>query len=350
MTPMLSTIVDLRSDTVTRPSEGMRRAMAAAEVGDDVYGEDPTVNRLEERCAALAGKGGALFVPSGSMANLVAQLCHVGRGDEVIVGEGSHCMRYEAGGGAALAGSQYAVVPGGGLFTAADVEARARVRSLHSPGTALAWIENTHNFGGGVVFPPGELRRIRELASGLGIALHMDGARVFNAAAACGRPVGELAALVDTLSFCFSKGLGAPVGSVLCGAAELIGRARRWRKMLGGGMRQAGVLAAAALYALDHNVERLAEDHANARLLAEGLAQEGGGLRVDPRSVETNIVMAGTGGKDPAALVRALGERGVLAGAVDRGRVRFVTHLDVSRRQVEEALPLIRAAAREALA
>ena len=318
--------------------------MARAEVKDDVYGEDPTVNRLQEECARVAGKEAALFVPSGSMANLVAQLCWVRKGDEVIIGAESHCFRYEVGAGAALAGAQYAVIPGSGLFTAAQVREKIRPRTFHTPGTALVWIENTHNFGGGIVFPLDEIARVKGACAEAGVPLHMDGARVFNACAATGRNARDIAAAVDTLSFCFSKGLGAPVGSVLCGPRGWIDEAKRFRKMVGGGMRQAGILAAAALYALENNVARLGEDHANARFLA-GHAAGMKGLKVDMDTVQTNIAVVEVTAGDARLFVQRLKAGGVLINALDARRVRFVTHLDVARADIEAALPVIERAA-----
>ena len=333
-------IIDLRSDTVTRPGPGMREAMARAEVGDDVYGEDPTVNALEERSASLAGKEAGLFVPSGSQANLISLLTHVPRGEEVIVGEESHCVRFEAGSGAVIGGVQWSVIPGDGRFTAGEVRARIRERTLHSPGTALVWVENTHNMGGGRVFPLDEMHRIRDLCREKGIPVHLDGARIWNASAATGRSVAEWAAPVDSLSFCLSKGLGAPVGSVLMGSRDFVDRARRFRKMLGGAMRQAGVIAAAGLYALDHNVGRISEDHESARLLAEGLRGIAG-LEVDG-AVETNIVMGRTSTMEARLLAEACRARSVLFHALGERLVRFVTHLDVSREMVGCAVLRIR--------
>jgi threonine aldolase len=315
----------------------MREAMAAAAVGDDVYGEDPTINALELASAEITGKQAALFVPSGSQANIIAQLVHVTPGEEVILGHGSHCMRYEAGGGAALAGAQYCVVPGNGLFTAEDVRRRFSERTMHNPGTCLVWMENTHNMGGGIVFPHEDMKAVSELAHERGVPVHVDGARVFNAAVATGVPVNEWAVLCDTISFCLSKGLGAPVGSVLCGSQEFVDAARRMRKRLGGAMRQAGVLAAAGLHALQVNVDRLAEDHENARYLAERL-DAADGIEVDPSAVETNIVMAEVGAMTAADLSARCRERGVLFHPLGERRVRFVTHLDLTREMVERGV------------
>jgi threonine aldolase len=341
---MLERVIDLRSDTVTRPTEAMRRAMTLAPVGDDVYGEDPSVNELEVYAAELVGKEAALFVPSGTMANLVAQMAHCERGDEVVLGAGCHCMLYEVGGGAALAGVQYHVIPGDGRFTAEQAEEVLAERSLHGPGTGLVWIENTHNMGGGLVFPLAEIRRIAVLCRSRAVPLHMDGARVFNAGVAGGVGVREIAAEVDSLSLCLSKGLGAPVGSLLCGSVETIGRARRLRKRLGGGMRQAGIVAAAGLWALQHHVERLHQDHFNAKRLAGGLANVAG-VEVDAGAVETNIVIArvGAGWGTAPELQAAAREKGVLFHALDRTRVRLVTHLDVGTPEIDRAIQVLRA-------
>ena len=334
------TRIDLRSDTVTLPSPGMREAMARAVVGDDVWNEDPTVAELEALAAERTGQAAGLFVPSGSMANLIAQLVHVGRGDEVVCGQDAHCMHDEVGAGAALAGVQYAWIPGDGRFTAAEVAERLRPRTFHTPGTALVWIETTHNRGGGTVFPPDEVERIAALCRARGLPLHLDGARVFHAAAALGVPVRELTRHFDSLSFCLSKALGAPVGSVLCGSVAFRTAAHRFRKMLGGGMRQVGIVAAAGLYALRHNVERIVEDHANARRLATALAALPG-VVADPAAVATNIVMLGVPG-DAAALVERLAARGVLAWAPDDRRIRFVTHLDVDAAAIDRAAAVVR--------
>lgn len=332
--------IDLRSDTVTKPSEGMREAMSRAAVGDDVYGEDPTINRLEEMCAEIARKEAALFVPSGSMANLIAQMCYIQKGDEVIIGANSHCFRYEVGAGAAIAGSQYVVIDGSGLFTADQARQRLRPPTFHTPGTALLWIENTHNMGGGIVFPLEEIRRLKALAGEHGLPLHMDGARVFNASVATSTPVGDITRHVDSVSFCFSKGLGAPVGSALCCSRDMRTMAHRFRKMLGGGMRQAGVLAAAALYALENNFERLAEDHENASRLAQNLAGMPG-IEVDLDSVQTNIIMAHLPVIGADDLVEELRQRGVLIHAITPDSIRLVTHLDVSAADVDRASSII---------
>lgn len=340
---MSGSVIDLRSDTVTRPSPAMREVMARAPVGDDVYDEDPTVIELEARSAELAGKQAGLFVPSGSMANLIAQMVHADRGSEVIVGESSHCVLYEVGAGAAIAGVQYNVIPGGGLFTADQAAARIKEPTFHTPGTGLLWVENTHNMGGGVIFPQEEIGRLGALAREHGLPLHMDGARIFNAAVASGKPLTELAREVDSLSFCLSKGLGAPIGSVMVGSAEFRVKAHRLRKMLGGGMRQVGIIAAAGLYALEHNVERLAEDHRRARHLAEAVGAMPG-MRVDLETVQTNIVMADVTTGRAAELVERCKPEGLLFHGLSSGRVRFVTHLDLDDEQIERSLAILRQA------
>jgi threonine aldolase len=338
--------IDLRSDTVTRPTAGMRQAMAEAEVGDDVYGEDPTVNRLQARAAQLLGKEAALFVPSGSMANQIALKLHCQPGDEVIIGEGSHNYLYEAGAAGAIAGVQFAIVGQGGLFRGADVAAAFKPESNHSLApTRLVCVENTHNRGGGAVWPLAALTEVAAAARDKQLALHLDGARLLHAALALGQTAATLAAPFDTASLCFSKGLGAPVGSVIAGSRAHMDRAHRLRKLLGGGMRQAGILAAAALYALDHHVQRLAEDHAHARLLAAGLGALPG-LSVALPEIPTNILMVDLGAALPPAeaLARELAGRGLLCLAIGARRLRLVTHLDVTAADCERAVALFAAA------
>ncbi len=335
--------IDLRSDTVTQPTPAMRQAMFEAPVGDDVYGEDPTVNRLEEVAAQRMGKEAALFLASGTQANQVAVLSHAGRGEEVIVEEESHIFYYEAAGIAALSACQARTIPGHrGAMDLNRVEAAIRADNIHYPRTALICLENTHNRAGGTVLPPGHLEELAALARRHGLPVHMDGARVFNAAIAKGRTAAEVAAPVDSVMFCLSKGLAAPVGALLAGSRELIAKARRYRKLLGGGMRQAGILAAAGLVALDTMVERLAEDHANARELARGLMGMDG-LRLELETVQTNMVLFEV--VDPAwdapALVAALAQVGVLCGAFGPRRIRLVTHNDVATQDVPEALDRI---------
>ena len=332
--------IDLRSDTVTRPSPGMRAAIAAAEVGDDVLGDDPTVDRLQRRTANLLGQEAAVFVPSGSMANQIALLLHCRPGDEVIVGEGAHMAFHEAGAASAIAGVQLEMVGAGqhGMFRGVDIAAAVKPESRLAPPTRLVCVENTHNRGGGNVWSRDDLTDVVNTCRGRGLALHLDGARLMNAAVASGSPPRELAAGFDTVAFAFSKGLGAPVGSVIAGRAADMDRAARLRKMLGGGMRQSGILAAAALWALDHNVDRIKDDHDNARFLAGRLA-EIPGVRVDLARVATNIVMADLAPALPpvADLVARLHAHGVRVLAFGPRRIRFVTHLDVDRAACEEA-------------
>jgi len=317
--------VDLRSDTVTRPTPAMRRAMAEAEVGDDCYGEDPTVNRLQRMAAEAVGMEAALLVPSGTQGNLLALLTHCERGDEYLVGDEAHTCKLEGGGGAVLGGLHPQPVPmeSDATLDLARVRAAIKPHDDHYPRTRLLCLENTHN---GKVLPPVYLPRARELAERHGLALHLDGARVFNAAVKLGIPVGSITRYFDSVSFCLSKGLGAPAGSLLCGGRDFIARARRWRKTAGGGMRQAGVLAAAGIVALEGHVERLAEDHANAKRLAEGLAQVDE-MGVDPAAVQTNMVFAHPGAERAAALARSLREQGIVIAA--DSPLRMVTHLDV---------------------
>jgi threonine aldolase len=329
--------IDLRSDTVTQPSPEMRKAMAAAEVGDDVYGEDPTAARLEARVAELCGQEAALFVPTGSMGNQIALLLHCRPGDAVVVGEGTHCMAFESGAGAALAGVQFSVAGRGGLFTAQELTAALYPVHDTFPRNRLVVLENTHNRAGGRVFPQSEVKAIAKLARDRGMAVHLDGSRLWNAAIASGLSLPELAAPADTVNVCFSKGLGAPVGSALVGPRALMRDARRLRKMLGGGMRQVGVLCAAALYALDHQRERLVEDHALARSLADGLNAIPG-YTVDLASVETNIVNVGCPGSPAPEVVRRLAERGVLVNSTGPNSLRAVAHRDVNHKDIAAAL------------
>lgn len=338
-------VVDLRSDTVTRPTVQMRRAMAEAAVGDDVFGEDPTVRALEERAADVLGKAASLFVPSGTMANQIALLCHTRPGDEVIVGEGAHVAWYESGAGAAWAGVQFAVAGRGGLFDAADVEEAAKPNAYWLPRTSLVTVENTHNRAGGRVFGGDAVTRIAELCRARSFALHLDGARIWNAAVATGRTEAEIAREADTVSACFSKGLGAPVGSVFAGSRELVERARRFRKMLGGGMRQSGILAAGALHALEHHRARLADDHAHAALIADALVGHEH-VVLDRASVETNIVIFDLRSTDGETFVARLREHGVWAHAIGPRRIRLVTHLDVTRAMCERAAEIVSIAAK----
>jgi len=337
-------IVDLRSDTVTKPSPEMRKAMAEAEVGDDVFGEDPTVNLLQERVAELLGKEAALFVASGTMANQVAIRAHTEPGDEVVLESDSHVCNYESAAPAALSGVQLRMLSGRyGVITAEQIESAIRPAGVHYPRTSLVWIENTHNRAGGTVFPLGEIARIGELCRREGLKFHMDGARLLNASVASGVSPGEFASPVDSTSICLSKGLGCPVGSVLAGSSDFIERAKRFRKMFGGGMRQVGILAAAGLYALEHNVDRLADDHANARRLAEAIAGLPG-VGVDLEAVQTNIVIIDVSGSKLTApeAQELLKSEGVLVLPRDMRTLRAVTHLDVSREDIEHAIKCFR--------
>lgn len=317
----------------------MRAAMAAADVGDDVYGEDPTVRALEERVAGLLGKESALFVPSGTMGNQIGLLVHTRPGDEVIIGEGSHCAFYESGAASAWAGVQFAVAGRGGLFDAEQMLEAVKPPHYYFPRTRLVVLENTHNRAGGRVFPQAEVLKIAEAARASGLGVHLDGARIWNASAASSIDVAELAAPFDTLSVCFSKGLGAPVGSAFVGSREHVLAARRFRKMLGGGMRQAGILAAGALYALEQHRGRLVEDHASARLFADALRGVAG-IEVAP--VETNIVVLTSTQLDASELARRAAERGVLMNATGGRTLRAVTHLDVDASQVRAAAATLR--------
>lgn len=333
--------IDLRSDTVTRPGPDMRAAIAAAPVGDDVYGEDPTINRLQETVAELLGKEAALFVPSGSMANLIAIAVNTRPGDEVIVGQSSHSWLFESGGAAAIAGVQFRVIPGDGRYTAAEAAAVINPADDHFARTSLLAIENTHNMGGGVIWPRADRQAVLELAAARGLATHLDGARLWNAAAGSDESEAEIAAGFDSVSVCLSKGLGAPVGSLVAGSRELVTEAHRVRKRLGGGMRQAGLLAAAGLWALEHTRPRLAEDHANARLLAEAVAGVDG-LSIELDRVQTNIVMVDIdAGSGAGALKARAAAAGLLFGTIHDGRFRLVTHCDVSADDCRSATEII---------
>jgi threonine aldolase len=326
-------VVDLRSDTVTRPSPGMRAAMAAAEVGDDQFGEDPTTNRLQERVANLLGKEAALWLPTGTMANQVALRVLTRPGDDVIVSRASHAVWHETGAGAANAGVQFTEIGSSGSFTPEELRGAIKPRAhMLFPPTTLIEVENTHNRAGGIVIPPDRTAALCSVAAEAGLAAYLDGARLWNAAVACGRPVADLASPFDLVSVALSKGLGAPGGSLLAGSAELIARAVRYRRMAGGAMRQVGIFAAAGEYALDHNVDRLAEDHANARLIAERLAVSPA-IELDLASVQTNIIVFGLSptGPDAPTLVARARDAGVLVVALGPRAVRAVTHLDVSR-------------------
>lgn len=323
-------MIDLRSDTLTKPTDGMRAAMARAEVGDDVYGEDPTVARLEERVAAMFGHEAALFTPTGSMANVLAVRSLVSAGQEVLCEASAHIARAELGAHGAYTGLTMRTW----IHPRGQVDL-ATIRTIFAPDmgpffvpTAAISVENTHNFAGGAVLPLQDLRDLREFATGVGVGVHVDGARIWNAHVATGTPLAEYGAIADVLAVCLSKGLGAPVGSLMVGSADAVAEARVWRKRMGGGMRQTGILAAGGLHALDHHVERLADDHAHARLLAEACG-------VDPETVDTNIVVVPR--SDAGEFVAAARDAGVLVAPVGPAVVRMVTHLDVSRADAERA-------------
>jgi len=333
-------MIDLRSDTVTQPTDAMREAMARAEVGDDVYGEDPTVNRLQDMAAALLGKRAALFVPSGTMGNQLAIRAHTQPGQEVIVESKAHIVRYEQGAAGALAGVQlHWVVGDRGIMTAEQVEAAIRPKDPYSIPTGLICIENTHNSGGGTIYSLSTIEKIRAIATKHGIPMHLDGARLFNAVAATTLPAATYAQHFETVSFCLSKGLGAPAGSLLVSSdTQLIERARRFRRMYGGAMRQSGILAAAGIHALEHHVARLKHDHDHAKKLARAL-QQIPAVRIAPQHVETNIVIFDVPDHrlTPADLVTQLKDHGVLIHAIGGRSFRAVTHLNISTKQIDEA-------------
>ncbi len=337
-------MIDLRSDTVTRPTPAMRRAMAEAEVGDDVYGEDPTVNRLERRAAEVLGKEAAVFVPTGTMGNTIGIKLHTEHGQEIICEARSHLLNYELSMMAWFAGCIGRPIHAeDGILRWDQIQREVRRVSPHWAPTGLIEIENTHNMAGGTVYPVEVIREIAQGAHERGLKVHMDGARLFNAAAYLGVPVREIVSEVDTVTFCLSKALGAPVGSMILGTGEQMERARLYRKRLGGGMRQAGVLAAAGLIALEEHPGRLAEDHSNARFLAEALS-EFPGIRLDPRKVQTNIVIvdiSGTG-LTAAELSGRLKDRGVLMNGIGTAHMRLVTHYDVNRDACAQALDVMR--------
>jgi threonine aldolase len=337
-------LIDLRSDTVTKPTSAMRKAMAEAEVGDDVYGEDPTVNKLEELAAEMMGKEAGLFVPTGTMGNLVSVISHCQRGQEVILGAESHVFYYEVAGAAVVGGLGYRTIQENsmGHLSAEQVASAIRGQNIHFPTTGLLCLENTHNRAGGTVMSLEHSAGLCKVAHDHKVPVHLDGARVFNAATYLQKNVRELVADFDSVQFCLSKGLGAPAGSLVVGKKDFIDRARKNRKMLGGGMRQVGVLAAAGTLALTEMTKRLDEDHYQARRLAEGL-QLVPGLEVDLATVHTNIVIASTrtSGKTGAEWAERLRQKGVLINAVGPYTLRFVTHYDVTRPDIEEALTIM---------
>jgi threonine aldolase len=337
-------IIDLRSDTLTLPTPAMRAAMAAADVGDDVFGEDPTVNRLEETAALKMGKEAALFVASGTMANIVSQMVHCGRGDEMILGDQAHIFYYEQGGSAALGGIHPRTVKNqpDGTLALEDIETAVRPDNIHFPRTRLIVLENTHNRCNGKPIDADYMEAVAALARRFDLKLHVDGARIFNAAIALKCDVENLTASADSISFCLSKGLGAPVGSLVCGSKAFIAQARRIRKVLGGGMRQAGILAAAGMVALTEMVDRLAEDHENAQHLARGLARIDG-LRIDPGQIETNIVFFEVTRKKmtPSQLAERLGAAGVRVLPSDPRRLRAVTHHPLTKADIDRAVTTV---------
>jgi threonine aldolase len=332
--------IDLRSDTVTKPTPPMRKAMAEAEVGDDVFGEDPTVNALQEKVAQLLGKETAIFVPSGTMANQLAIKVHTQPGDEVIIEATSHPYNFEGGAGAALSGVQFYCLKGlRGILDASQIEEAIRSEDHHFPVTRLVCLENTHNRGGGSIYPIEKIAEIYRLARSRGLLIHLDGARLWNASVATGIKPHEYAQWADSVSVCLSKGLGAPIGSLVVGSKTFIDRVHRFRKMFGGGMRQVGIIAAAGIYALDHHIERLGEDHKNAKHLALGL-NELKGVSIDPDQVETNIIIFNIAdtGMTAFQMTEGMKKNGVLIHPVTKTQIRLVTHLDVSSEDIETAL------------
>lgn len=337
-------MIDLRSDTVTKPTEAMRRAMAAAEVGDDVYEEDPTINRLQDLAAETMGKEAGLFVPTGTMGNLVAILAHCGRGQDILLGDNSHVFVYEAGGAAVVGGLSYHTLPNDrmGMLDPALVETSIRQPDVHYAPTGLLCLENTHNRSGGTVLSKEQIDQLCEVAHRHNVPVHLDGARIFNAATYLEMPVAELVENLDSVQFCLSKGLAAPAGSIVVGKKDFIAKARHMRKMLGGGMRQAGVLAAAGLISLTEMTKRLDEDHYNARKFAQSLALVDG-FDVDLETVQTNIVAVNLNERTATAAewVARLKANGVLVGASGPRRLRFVFHNDIARPDVDKALTTI---------
>ncbi|MEJ7654836.1 MAG: GntG family PLP-dependent aldolase [Chloroflexia bacterium] len=338
-------VIDLRSDTVTHPTPEMREAMARADVGDDQSGEDPTVNRLEQAAARAVGKEAAMYVPSGVMGNLCAMLTHCGRGDEVVMGDESHIFWYESGGGSVLGGLPYRTVPNGpnGELDPDDVNYAIRIDRNGFPPTGLVCLENTHNRCGGTVVALEQMRAVVEVAHARDVPVHLDGARIFNAAAALGVPASEIGSTVDSVQFCLSKGLSAPVGSVLAGSAEFIKEARRNRKLLGGAMRQAGVIAAAGLVALEQMADRLPEDHAAARRFAEALSQVEG-VRLDLATVQTNIVIFELTHPTltPDDFLRALADEGLRVSGMGGRQVRVVAHHGIEPEEYDRAVEIVR--------
>lgn len=340
-------VVDLRSDTVTQPTDEMRKAMAAAEVGDDVYGEDPSINRLEAMAAERLGKEAAVYVTSGTQGNLVSVLAHAGRGDEIILGDQAHIFKSEAGGVSVLGGVAFQTIPNDkrGMIDPDELEATIKPPNLHFTRTAVVALENTQNNAGGAVLTSEDTKSIADVAHAHDIPLHIDGARIFNASVALETPVAELVKDADSVTFCLSKGLSCPVGSVIVGSNEFIQEARRWRKMLGGSMRQAGIIAAAGIVALDTMVERLAEDHANAYQLAVGLSKIDG-ISIEPDMLPTNLVRFEVTAKNRAEIAQKLAERGV-KGASPMYGWRFVTHYGITSEDIDYALDVVESTFKE---
>lgn len=336
--------IDLRSDTVTKPTEEMLQAMITSPVGDDVWGDDPTVNALQERCAAMFGKEAACFVPSGTMANQLAIRAQTQPGDEIIIHQESHIVHYESGGAAALSGCSFATTRGDrGFFTSEDVQSLVRDQDAHLCHSQLVALENTHNRGGGSIWPLEQLVSVCSTAKNLGLRTHLDGARIWHAIVATGIDAATWTEPFDTISACFSKGLGCPAGSIVVGSKETIFRVHRFRKQFGGTMRQTGILAGAANYALDHHMHRLQEDHQHAKLLAEGLDLIDG-ITCSVENTETNLIFFDLDPRvgDGPTFCRQLWKKGVLAEALDPQRVRFVTHLGVCKKQIDEALDIVK--------
>jgi len=335
-------MIDIRSDTVTRPSKGMLEAIMKAQVGDDVFGEDPSVNELQERCAEITGKEKALFTPTGCMANQLAVKAHTKQGDEVIVERESHILNYETSAPSVISNVQLYPVPGFyGVMSPEDIEKHIRPKDYYFPLTSLICLENTHNRAGGTIQPLDNIKAISDIAKKYGLKMHLDGARIFNASIATGLSVKEYSSYFDSISFCFSKGLGAPVGSVLCGSSEFITLAHKWRKILGGGMRQAGILAGAAIYALDNNVDRLSEDHEKAKFFANEISQIDG-IKIEPENVQTNIVIFSTMKYKKSEFMALLREKGVIISSGSFENLRTVFHLDVSMEEVKKAVGIIK--------
>jgi len=336
---MSQQFIDLRSDTVTKPSKAMREAMANAEVGDDVFGEDPTVNKLQETVASLLGKEKALFVPSGCMSNQLALKAHTEMGDEVIMEQDAHMFNYETAAPSIMSAVQVKTIPGvRGVFHAEELPPHIRPALYYMPRTRVICVENTHNRAGGAIFPIEEIKKLSQFCKEREIIFHLDGARLWNASVATGIPVKEWAQYFDSVSVCFSKGLGAPVGSTICGTKEFITKAHKWRKVFGGGMRQSGIIAAGALYAVHHNIERLKEDHDKAKYFSQALS-EIKGFDIDLESVQTNIVLVDVtkSGKTPQEVIAVMKDQGILISAGTFTKFRALMHLDVSMEQVKFA-------------